>query len=230
MRKEQIRNNLCLTSPYLSKGRRTPFLTSEELAEIVNLKNFYGFTLLEMLVVLVIVSLISTVLLEGFSYVLHLRSGFLVQLENGQKGVIQEHWFRSSIAGIVTDYQEGEDIFKGKERELSGLTLAALDSIAGAPTSFAWQLQYTDGTTRLNYQNSQGEIWEVAHWFGDEGYFQYRAVNGDWHNQWPPQLGLKTAQIPRLIVLHGKRRQTPFAWIVKLAEDDQTRIDYRLYE
>ena len=40
-----------------------------------------GFTLLEVLVVLVIVSLISTLLLQGFGYSLNLRSKVIRQLD-----------------------------------------------------------------------------------------------------------------------------------------------------
>ncbi|EDN65723.1 conserved hypothetical protein [Beggiatoa sp. PS] len=189
-----------------------------------------GFTLLEMLVVLFIVSLISTLLLEGFTHVLHLRSRFLVQLDNSQKGAIQEYWFQSTTTGIVTDYYKGEHIFKGNEQEFSGLTLMALDAMPGVPTSFAWQLKYTDGIMKLGYKNSQGEYWEVAHWFSQQGHFQYQGEEGEWHDQWPPAFGLQTKQIPRLIVLHGQRRQNLFTWIVKLTDYDKSRIDHRVYQ
>jgi general secretion pathway protein J len=192
------------------------------------LNNKRGFTLLEMLVVLVLVGFITTLLLQGFAYVLHLRSRFLIQLGDVQQATLQEHWFRSTTAAIVTDYKQGEFIFQGKAHQFSGLTLSALDATLGVPTPFTWQLDYSEGMMVLRYQNSQGEKWEVADWFGDEGYFRYMTKDGKWHNQWPPQFGNNTAQIPRLILLYGKRRQTPITWIVKLAEHDATRIDYRL--
>lgn len=183
-----------------------------------------------MLVVLVLISLISMLLLEGFIYVLHLRSRFLDQLDDSQTGILQEHWFRSTIAGIVTDYENGEQIFQGQSRELSGLTLAALDMKAGIPASFAWQLQYTDGITTLRYRNSQGNYWEVAKWSGDSGGFQYMSIDGEWHKQWPPQFGLKTFQIPKIIFFQGQRRQLAINWLVKLSDLNYTRYDYRLYD
>ena len=187
-----------------------------------------GFTLLEMLVVLVLVAFVSTLILQGFSFIFQLRSRFLVQLDDLQRGAIQEHWFRSSTAAIVTDYRDGEHIFKGEEREFSGLTLVALDAMMGAPTAFAWQLKYTGGSMVLRYQNSKGEYWEVARWLGEEGYFRYMAKDGEWHSQWPPKFGLISAQIPRAIFLSGRRRQTPLTWIVKLTDYDTTRYDSRL--
>ena len=189
-----------------------------------------GFTLVEMLVVLVLVSLISILLLDGFIYILHLRSRFLDQLDDSQTGILQEYWFRSTIAGIITDYEDGKHIFQGKSKELSGLTLAALDMKAGVPTSFAWQLQYADGITTLRYQNSQGDYWEVAKWSGDSGGFQYMSVDGQWYEQWPPLLGSPALQIPQIILFQGQRRQMTINWLVKLSDSNYTRYDYRLYE
>jgi general secretion pathway protein J len=190
----------------------------------------HGFTLVEMLVVLVLTSLIGMLLLEGLIYTLHLRSRFLEQLDDSQTGILQEYWFRSTIAGIITDYEDGEHIFQGQSRELSGLTLAALDMKAGIPTSFAWQLQYADGITTLRYQNSQGDYWEVAKWSGDSGGFQYMSRDGEWHKQWPPQLGEPALQIPQVILFQGQRRQMAINWLVKLSDLNYTRYDYRLYE
>jgi hypothetical protein len=56
------------------------------------------------------------------------------------------------------------------------------------------------------------------------------AKDGKWHNQWPPQFGAENSQIPRLILLQGLRRQTPFTWIVRLTDYEHTRYDFRLYE
>ncbi|MDM8558492.1 prepilin-type N-terminal cleavage/methylation domain-containing protein [Candidatus Parabeggiatoa sp. HSG14] len=194
------------------------------------MRRLRGFTLLEVLVVLILVSVISTLLLEGVFHILQLRSRFVTHIYDLQQGAIIEYWFRSSTAAIVTDYREGEHIFKGDEHQFSGLTLAALDVATGVPTNFTWQLQYDGGVTRLRYQNSKDEYWVVAHWLGDEGYFRYMAKDGEWHDKWPPQFGKEPPQIPRLILLQGQRRQTPFTWIVKLAEHNRTRIDYRLEE
>ena len=185
-----------------------------------------GFTLLEMLVVLILVSLISILLLEGVSYVLHLRSGFLIQLEDSQKGTLQEYWFWSTVSAIVTDYRGSEFIFKGERNKFSGLTIAPLDNVTGMPSSFAWQLKQTNGVMTLQYKNSLDQSWEIAHWLGNQGHFRYMAADGKWHTKWPP-FGVNTAQIPRVILLFGQRRQTPFTWIVKLFDNDYTRIETR---
>ena len=187
-------------------------------------KNFKtGFTLLEMLVVLVLVSFISVLLLEGFSYVLHLRSNFLSQFEDLQRGALQEYWFRSTTAAIITDYHDGEHIFKGEEHKFSGLTIAALDQSIGVPTAFAWKMEYADGMMLLSYQNNKNETWEISHWFGSTGSFQYMDKDGKWHTNWPPKIGLDIPQIPKIIQFQGQRRNKPLTWIVKLSENNATK-------
>ncbi|MCK5878092.1 MAG: hypothetical protein KAG43_10690 [Candidatus Marithrix sp.] len=172
--------------------------------------------------VLMLVSFISVILLEGFSYVLHLRSSFLEQFENLQRGALQEYWFRSTTAAIITDYQDGnsssngDNIFEGKERQFSGLTIAALDQNMGVPTSFTWKLEYIDGMTVLRYKNK--ETWDVLHWFGEGGTFSYLDKKNKWHNSWPPKVGKNIPQIPQVIKFQGKRRNHAITWIVKLSD------------
>jgi general secretion pathway protein J len=187
-----------------------------------------GFTLLEMLVVLIIVSLVSMLLMQLLSYILYLRSQFLTQLGDLQQGEIQYHWFRSSTAAIVTDYVNGKHIFQGKSNEFSGLTLAALDARTGIPTPFTWQLKNEEDTTVLRYQNSRAEYWEVSRWLGKRGSFRYRAADGEWYTQWPPNLGVTPPQLPEAVLLLGQRRQTLTTWMVKLTEFNLTKIDQRL--
>jgi len=187
-----------------------------------------GFTLLEMLVVLVITALISTLLLQGLSYVLYLRAQFLRQLDNLQENELRQHWFRSSTAAILTDYLEGAHIFQGQPRKFSGLTLAALDNRFGIPTALSWRIHYQHGSTQLRYHNHQQQDWLISQWPGDYGSFRYQDTKGQWHTQWPPQLGSEYPQLPQAILLLGQQGQTPVMWLVKLSEYNRSRIDHRL--
>ncbi len=190
--------------------------------------HLHGFTLLEMLVVLVLVSLISTLLLQSLSYILQLRSHLQVHLDDLQHGAIQEAWFRSTTAGIITDYYDGKNIFQGTEREFSGLTLNPLEANLGALSPFAWQLQTEGGRTSLRYRKSDGEYWEVASWTGEPGTFRYMDIQGKWHTQWPPPFFSETPpQIPRFILLEAQRRQTAMTWMVQLADRNIARFDNR---
>jgi general secretion pathway protein J len=188
-----------------------------------------GFTLLEMLVVLVLVGLLSTLLLQGFFYILHLRAGLLVQLSDLQYGSLQEHWFRSTTAATVADYGDGKSIFRGNEHEFSGLTIAPLEASIGVLAPYAWELQYKEGMTTLRYRKGDGDYWEVATWLGEHGSFRYMDTSGKWYNQWPPQFFSNNipAQLPAIILLQGQRRQTPTTWIVQLTGNKLTPKDSR---
>lgn len=188
---------------------------------------FNGFTLLEMLVVLVLVSLISVLMLQGLAYTLQLRTRFLVVLDDLQTGLLQAYWFRSTTEGLITDYKDGKNVFQGTAETFSGLTLAALDGLPGVPLPFAWEIQQIGEETRLIYRNQHQEVWEIGHWFGVEGEFQYRAGDGKWYTEWPPKFGLEPPQLPSMIVFNGKRRQTPITWIVKLVDFNKGRVDVR---
>jgi general secretion pathway protein J len=199
-----------------------------------------GFTLLEMLVVLVLVALISTLLLEGISQVLLLRERFLGVLQRTQQGAVQAYWFRSSVAGLLPDYPtERPDIvfqarspqlFEGQSDTLSGLTLAALDANGGVPTPFSWRLLRANQQTTLQYQNQAGEYWTVMVWPGEQGEFRYQDKAGKWYEQWPPALGLEPPQLPSAVLLTGLRQQQAFTWLVPILGREAAALDYRLLD
>lgn len=196
--------------------------------------NQRGFTLLEMLVVLIISSFVSVLLMQGLGFILQLQGRFVEQLEDLQEGALQEYWFRSTVSSTLADYKDIEPnhVFQGDSTHFSGLTVAGLDADAGVPTEFSWTLNHVADTVVLQYQQTSNEVaWQVAQWQGNEGEFRYLTRDGQWFEQWPPKtLGVEAPQLPRAILLSGKRRQQSFAWIVPLLAKDQTPIDYRLLE
>jgi|WetSurMetagenome_2_1015567.scaffolds.fasta_scaffold19476_2 general secretion pathway protein J len=210
-----------------------------------------GFTLLEVLVVLVLLSLISTLAFEILHQTANLRSQFLETLDELQQGVIREHWFRSSVAALTPDYPPETTvvyqahkpyIFQGTENEFYGLTITSLDNDGGIPTPFGWQLSFKENETILRYRNKEEQWWEIMHWSGNEGKFFYQAKNGQWYKQWPPPEDKqafekldeiskmiaaldKPAQIPKTILLDGKKGNQPFAWIVRILGKDRPYED-----
>jgi len=179
-----------------------------------------GFTLLETLVVLVIVSLVSTLLWEGLAFVLHLRSRLLVHLDQVQHGTLQESWFRWTTTALVSDYKGHQHLFQGNENEFSGLTMMPLDADEGEVLPFAWQLQHQTEFTTLRYRKSDGEYWEIARWPGATGSFRYGDAEGQWHKQWPPQFFKTTPpQLPALILLQGP------SWVTVLTDNNETKFD-----
>jgi len=199
-----------------------------------------AFTLLEMLVVLMIISLISVVLFQGFSFILHLRDKFLVQLDVLQKGALQEYWFRSTTTSLVANYNDRPYVFKGDNKKFEGLTTSSLTHDAGVPVPFSWQLVEKDNTTFLQYhhfpdypkKNDDMSHWDIMQWQGEAGQFQYMDRLGEWHPVWPsPTLELDMLefepQLPHAIMFVGKRYGKPMSWIIKINARYYEPIDLR---
>ncbi|MEM7017377.1 MAG: hypothetical protein AAF512_08575 [Pseudomonadota bacterium] len=194
-------------------------------------RKIIGLTLLEMLVVLVLTSLLSLLLFQGLGYALTLRTRFVDQLDNLRQGAIQAHWFRSSTAGLIADYEDtpNNHVFKGDEKSFNGLTLVPLDEYAGVPTLFKWELETRQDMQVLRYHRSNAEVWDIAQWQlrDAESSFRYLGHDGKWHDEWPPRQGLEPPQLPKAIMLSGYRRQQPFTWFVKMTGRYTPKEDYR---
>ncbi len=192
-----------------------------------------GITLLEMLVVLILVSLISTLVLEGFSYIFRLRLSLFTQLDNVQHGTMQAYWFHQTTTGLTPDYLESEHQFEGNNKSFHGLTLSPLDAPAGVPMAFGWKLETQEtpkgNMTKLYYQTGNGTLWEVLSWKGTQGQFSYQSPDGRWHTRWPPALK-RHAHLPTMILFEGKRHQKTLQWIIKLTEYNYLRRDIRAEE
>ncbi len=207
-----------------------------------------AFTLLEMLVVLVIISMVTLLLMQSLQYVLDLRVRFVQQLDDMQQGALRAYWFRSSTSALLPDYNPVPGIaqnrplqlFKGTETGFSGLTLAGLEAPAGVPTAFAWQLTYEEGQTWLEYHTEQGQIWRILSWAGRHGHFAYLNAQGEWRNEWMQQQPFSFSslsqgfspkkpppQLPEAIALHGTKRAQPFTWVVRIAGNKDDPYDYR---
>ncbi|MDM8545824.1 PulJ/GspJ family protein [Candidatus Venteria ishoeyi] len=214
------------------------------------MNNNRGFTLLEMLVVLVITSLVSMLLFHSLSYVLNLRTRFFEQLEGLQTGTMQQYWFRSSTAAIIPDYEKTPHvfqmhdamIFQGNEQGFSGLTLAALDQESGIPTQFGWILAQDSGIYTLTY-SPQSKVtaygvatdkpasWPILRWEGETASFpvgfRYLHMDGSWQETWPPPSVKAVNQLPEAILFNGYYQQQPLTWIVRIDGSKTTPQDVR---
>lgn len=149
-----------------------------------------GFTLLEILVVLVLISLIVGLLMQGLSHVLRLRIQFVGQAEQQQTEMLQEKWFRSLVGGIIPTQLENPDQFQGKQTTLAGFTLASLELNAGVPAPLNISLVNNGDLLELRYRTLSEEDWVLAHWRSAKAWFEYLDREGNWHKQWPPVFGV----------------------------------------
>ena len=162
-----------------------------------------GFTLVEVLVVLIIVGMISSILLQALGQIFRLQGRFGQQLAQSQEGVMYSGWFRQVIQGLQTDYPQGAGVFRGTDTELAGLSTASLSvDTYGAPANISFKMIYERNldSTGLQYESGT-EKTTIFNWPGKvTGKFVYLDAHGERHDQWPPLLG-RWPQLPAVILL-----------------------------
>jgi prepilin-type N-terminal cleavage/methylation domain-containing protein len=168
-----------------------------------------GFTLLEMLVVLLLTGMVSGLLFQGLQQVFRLETHFGRELFNTQEGAMYGEWFRQSVNGLIPDRNDGKYKFKGSEREFSGMTISPLNTAAEAMLPFSWRLGFDrkSGQTQLRY-GMQDDAPVVMEWPGNSGRFVYVDGKEESHDAWPPPFG-KWPQLPRAVYLETRNPQEP---------------------
>lgn len=166
--------------------------------------NQTGFTLIEVLVVLIIVGMTSGVLFQALERAYRLQDRFGTELFNVQQGQMAADWYRQTVQGLHPDYPDGRNVFQGNEREFSGMTGNPLGDGYGAPTPITWKISNSqqNGTTALVYLEGTQET-PILTWRGNQARFIYLDEQQTSHDSWPPPLGLST-QLPKQIQLVAK--------------------------
>jgi general secretion pathway protein J len=169
-----------------------------------------GFTLLEMLVVLIIVGFITSILFQALDQIYKLQSRFGLQLAESQQGAMYTDWFRQVVQGLQTDFSNGKQKFQGTDTEFSGLTTSPLSADYGAPTMITMSLQYNnrEEMTELQYLVN-GQKTKLSSWSGRKvTRFIYVDSLGDRHDSWPPPFGI-WPQLPDMILLQSQKDDEP---------------------
>lgn len=169
-----------------------------------------GFTILEMLVVLMIVGFISGILFQALDQIYRLQSRFGLQLAQSQQGAMYTDWFRQVVQGLQTDFPTGKEKFQGSETEFTGVTTSPLSADYGVPVTVNLSLQYDNGEnmTELLYAADERKI-KLFSWPGKKAKrFIYLDADGLRHDSWPPPFGI-WPQLPNIILLQSQKDAEP---------------------
>lgn len=161
--------------------------------------NQTGFTLIEVLVVLIITGMIGGILFQALERAYRLQERFGIELFSAQQGQMAADWYRQTIQGLQPDYPDGQNIFQGNDREFSGLSNNPLNGEYGAPTPITWRLSNNKGITELVYLEGKRET-TILSWLGHEARFIYFDEKQAPHDKWPPPLE-QSSQLPKQIQL-----------------------------
>jgi prepilin-type N-terminal cleavage/methylation domain-containing protein len=173
-----------------------------------------GFTLVEVLVTLVLLSMVGAIVFGSLGQVLDARARLRPYLDQAEETALVAAWFRQTVQALIPDYDTGKDRFAATETGFAGLTASPLIGPAGTPTGFAWALKYDAGLdiTVLEYSEKLAKAVPIARWPGKHGGFSYFNQDHDWRREWPPA-GLNQAsarqqlQLPQLVRLGDVPRE-----------------------
>ncbi|MDT9001249.1 prepilin-type N-terminal cleavage/methylation domain-containing protein [Paucibacter sp. APW11] len=164
----------------------------------------HGFSLMELLVVMVIVGLLSSILLQALSQVYRLEERFTTQLQGGQRGVMQEDWLRQVLQSLVPASATSSERLQGSDSRLQAVTLAPLTRAPGAATAVTLELASSGrgGNLVLGYKDDAGTFALMD--AGREASFVYVDEAGMEHGQWPPLSGAHPP-LPSAVMLRSVR-------------------------
>ena len=162
-----------------------------------------GLTLVEMLVVLVLVSLLATLLIQGTGFF----AGKLATVQRIEREVshaaLGQHWFISSVQAMVPSRLEARR-FIGDGASFEGVTLQALASEPGLPVRARWSIELDGESEAAVYAQEGSGPWTVLVSRGDGLAFQYADSSGHWHDDWPAPSDARNTRrerIPRMVRL-----------------------------
>ncbi|MGZ8218729.1 prepilin-type N-terminal cleavage/methylation domain-containing protein [Methylomagnum sp.] len=187
-----------------------------------------GFTLLEMLVVLVLTGLIAGILFQGLGQVFRLQNHFGVELDNMRQNAMFADWFRQVIEGVQPDYPDGKHKFTGSERRIAGLTTNPLKGMPGALAPFVLELRFDARTGETQLMYGEGEAATALFgWPGDKGRFVFLDADQVEHDRWPPPMSNKPMPRPVAVRLDGERDGRPWLLVAAPMGPDQSRLRVR---
>ena len=202
-----------------------------------------GFTLLETIVTLVIVSMIVVVLMQALRHSLSLRQRLLHHEQVARMDALQEQWFRDTVTGAIADLPDAIGAMRG---DAAGFELVTAAPLSGAGLArVSWRLRGGADGASLVYQDPRWEELEVLRGPLYDARFEYLDAAGAWQAAWeqpsPPgaeafDLAARDAPsvppdaLPRMLRLHARTAAGELAWLVAIPAHGQPPPMLRLEE
>lgn len=175
-----------------------------------------GLTLLEMLVVLVLVSLLGTLLIQGVGFFLGKYATVKRIHREASLATLRQHWFVSTVQAMVPSRLEARR-FAGDASSFEGVTLQPLAAEPGLPVRVRWSIGGAGASQGVVYAEKHGPRWTVLT-SDDEGFaFQYADSAGQWRDRWPIASDPRNPpreRIPRMVRLISPAGRT--MWLARL--------------
>jgi Tfp pilus assembly protein PilV len=186
-----------------------------------------GISLLEVLVVIVLTGLVSTMLLQATTFTLAAFDKNKGYQNRYQRELLSSRWMRDSIEHLVASLDE-EFSMNGSNLRLEGYSLAPLYKKSGELVRVEWSIDKAGDRQQLWYKEGDGKNLLMASWAARNASFTYIASDGTEYSQWPAgenEVGHVPAQVKLDIDddLPDARRTILMANKIRL----QPALDYR---
>lgn len=157
-----------------------------------------GFTLVEMLVVLVILSLTTSLLVEGLGTTWRNFDKLNSQQLFVNRGLLPKKWFIDSFKGAQL-YHPFKSVFTGSSNHISFITISPPGTIKATPTKIEWTIEDQDDSIQsLYYSVDNGNKVKVANL---NGQFSFIYLTG---KRWEDSFSSDKALLPNAIkILNG---------------------------
>lgn len=146
-----------------------------------------GFTLMEMLVTLVLISFATMLMFQMLGSYRVANDRVRSQAGRIDRQALFQAWFRDSVHGL---YAAPKLQFVGDAAQFSATTLNPLYAPEGSPVAVRWALrENAEGAAEIVYSEDGRERWRLPLQGGGEVEFTY--IDTAWRSTetWPPKLG-----------------------------------------
>lgn len=158
-----------------------------------------GLTLIEMLVVLVLVSLLGTLLVQGGGFFLGQYATVKRVHRDATLAELRQHWFASTLQAMLPS-KLAVRRFAGDASAFEGVTLQALAAEPGIPVRVRWSIRAESGAQAVLYEEGRAAPWTVLRSGDGALAFQYADSARQWHGRWPLADDARE-RIPRMVRL-----------------------------
>lgn len=155
-----------------------------------------GFTLVEMLVVLMLVGLLVVLVFDALAVFRVANERVADRSFQVRQAALVRHWFHESVAGLrvpVVDPQAaraGSPAFEGDANGFSGTSLLPVSGGAGIAAALSWRLDLQAGELRYRQAGAEDVVFPAPEGLSGFAYFDGES---QWHSQWPPRMGTAAA-------------------------------------
>jgi len=147
-----------------------------------------GFTLLETLVGLVILSIASLAMMQSTVSILRSSERSISVAERSVEGFMQRQSFRDLLQNLVISWDESETArFRGRGDQILSYSTIAMESGSDGIAPFTLSLVKRSAKTVELDVFRNGETSKLAYFEGQSAFFVFLGRDHIWYPEWPPE-------------------------------------------